>query len=360
MKILFVISCLNYGGAEKNLVYIANNIAKQHQVVICNFNESETKQNISTEVRVFDKDKKEHSGRYSWIFNRFDQLKFLNKIAKKEKPNVIISFLNMPNMMAVIVGKLHKIPVIISERADPYQTISKLDKIIHRIYEKADGAVFQTEGAKEFYSKNLQKKSTVIPNPVMVNKNIETHDYTLANKEIVVIGRFENKQKRQDLAVKAFRIVVEKYPDYVLKFWGDGADQQSIRKLCNEYGISENVIFAGVSSCIVDDISNSEIFLLTSDYEGIPNSLIEAMSVGLPCVSTDCSPGGAKMLLEDGKNGILVPRGDVEKIAESIIMLIENKDLEIKYGTYGKASLERFTPTEIIKQWNDYILRFSR
>ncbi len=256
-------------------------------------------------------------------------------------------------------GKKLNIPVVISERADPFQKMSKLDRIVHAIYNQADGAVFQTNGAKEFYSEKLQMKSVVIPNPVVNTHSEISHDYCNSKKEIVSVGRFEIIQKRQDILLKAGKIVFEKYPDYKIVFWGDGPDQYRVKELAKELGIDSKVIFGGVTDSVLEKVNQSEIFVLSSDYEGIPNVLIEAMSIGMPCVATDCSPGGARMLLEDGKVGKLVERGNYEQLAKEIIYFIENREKEKKYGMYAKKSIARFSYLELMDQWEQYLIKCS-
>lgn len=360
MKILFTISCLSYGGAEKNLVLIADYLSKQHKVIIADFNEHETRQKINEQVKVYHNEQPNNlNSRVDWLKLRIHQYRYLKNICIKEKPDVIVSFLPIPNALAVLCGKKCHIPVIISERADPYQSSSKIDRLLHAIYNKADGAVFQTDGAKAFYSQKLQKKSVVIPNPVFNREKTIEHNYENVRKEIVSVGRFECVQKRQDLLIKAMKVVLDQHPDYQLRFWGDGQDESKIRELAIEEGISDNVIFSGLTNQALDKINESEIFVLTSDYEGIPNVLIEAMSIGMPCVSTDCSPGGARLLIENGINGLLVERGDIKAIADSIIYFIEHRDKEKEYGRRALSINNRFTYDIIMNKWENYLSSFK-
>lgn len=139
MKILFTISCLSYGGAEKNLVLIANYLSERHEVVICNFNEHPTRQVLNNEIKYFEKDVEQTKGKFGWIALRRHQYSFLKEVCIQEEPDIIVSFLPMPNALAVLCGKKLNIPVVISERADPFQKMSKLDRIIHTVYNHADG-----------------------------------------------------------------------------------------------------------------------------------------------------------------------------------------------------------------------------
>lgn len=351
-RVLFVINSLGYGGASKILAFVANNLDNSRfTAAIYNLNESQSVQIINKDIMVFD-DKTCNIR----IIRRI--LQVINIIIKiySYKPDIIISFLNTPSLLSVVAGKLMRTPVIFSERGDPYRCNTYSSRIYQILISRfADGAVFQTNAAKEYFPKRLQKKSCVILNPAIIKDESIEANLESPNNEISFVARFENAQKRQDIMVEAFKIVNEKYPDFVLKFYGKGEDEEYIKSIVESYGLSEKVLFKGYSSNPTKDISNSRMFILTSDYEGMPNALIEAMSIGLPVISTDCSPGGARMLIEDGVNGLLVKRGDPVAVSEAIIKYIENPDLAKKCGTAAEKIKERLSPGIVIKQWMDYI-----
>lgn len=358
MKILFTISCLSYGGAEKNMLIVAEYLnAHGHDVCICDFNEKKSVRKVADGIKVYtmlyinDTSKK-----FAWIEKRINQYKQLNKLVREIHPDVICSFLNIPNMISVLVGKRNKIPTVISERADPYQSISKIDKLMHFIYNKADGAVFQTQGAQAFYCDELQKRSIVIPNPI-VEVSDKKWDINNTDNAVAFVARFENKQKRQDIMLHAFKIVLKKHPDYKLRFYGDGPDLDIIKMMANELKIGKNICFYGVTDNISDELLKCRLFVLTSDYEGIPNSLLEAMSLGVPCVSTDCSPGGARMLIKSGVNGILCNRGDYESIAKAIETLIDNDKFSISISRETMYVNETYSYDKLMKDWEKYLTR---
>jgi glycosyltransferase involved in cell wall biosynthesis len=351
IRVLFISNSLGFGGAAKILSFVANNLDKnKFKVGIYNFNTSPTKQVINENIEVFTDEISDKR-----VIRRVIQLNNIIRRIKLYKPDVIISFLNIPNFLSVLAGKLTNIPVIISERGDPYQCNSFLDKIIHSIYGFANGAVFQTDGAKLFFDKRLRKKSCVIANPVFIKDETIVANLHSPKNEISFVARFENKQKRQDIMLKAFKIVSDKYPEMILKFYGNGADKSNIKKTVYNMGLNKKVLFMGLSNNPTKDIKDSKMFVLTSDYEGIPNALIEAMAIGLPVVSTDYSPGGAKMLIEDGINGLIVPVRDPEAIALAIIKYIENPELAKSCGNEAKKIRGRYMPERIIKKWEAYI-----
>lgn len=351
IRVLFVINSLGYGGASKILAFVANNLDKgRFNAAIYHLNESKTVQMINNDIMVF-----EDKSRNIRVIRRFLQLIGIMKTIYSYKPDILISFLDTPGFLSVIAGKLTHTPVIISERGDPFKRNRFFDKVFHFIISFANGAVFQTNAAKEYYPERLQVKSRVILNPAIIKDESVCANLDSPADEISFVGRFENVQKRQDIMVEAFKIVSEKYPEIVLKFYGKGEDEDYIKSIADAMGLRDKILFMGYSSNPTRDISNSRMFVLTSDYEGIPNALIEAMAIGLPVISTDCSPGGARMLIEDGVNGLLVKTGDPEAVAEAIIKYIENPDLAKQCGTAARKIKERLSPDLIIKQWEDYI-----
>ena len=356
MKIMFCVLCLSYGGAEKNLCFIANEMVERgHEVVICNLNTLPTVQKIDTRIKVIDVPV--FSKRY---VKRIQQIDYIRKVCKDERPDVMVSFLFMPNFLATVVGKLTGVPVIISERADPNRHTVFAERLIYFFYRFANGAVFQTNGAKKCFPKMLQRKSTVIPNPVMLKDPSLFSVYEDAEKSIVFCGRFEVVQKRQDIALEAFKVVHDKHPEYVLDFYGDGPDENAMKAYAQRLGLSGCVNFHGVSSNVLQDMARSELFMMSSDYEGIPNVLLEALSIGMPCVSTDCSPGGARMLIRDGDSGLIVPCGDAEALANAVCKMIEDRDFAISCGRNAVEVRERFSKQKILDAWESFMEKYAK
>ncbi len=356
MKIIFNVLCLSYGGAEKNLCIIANEMVERgHEVIICNMNTLPTVQNVDDRIKVIDMPRFNRK-----LIKRFQQINYIKKVCKQECPELMVSFLFMPNFLSVFAGKLAGVPVIISERADPNRHKKTADKIIYYFYRFANGAVFQTNGAKECFHQKLQDKSVVIPNPVMLKDETVCADYNCAEKSIAFCGRFEVVQKRQDVALDAFKIVHERHPQYTLDFYGDGPDENSIKDYARQLGLDDCVKFHGVSNNVLCDMTRSELFMMSSDYEGIPNVLLEAMSIGLPCVSTDCSPGGARMLINSGENGLIVPCGDSAALAEAICKMIEDREFAIKCGREAIKVRERFSKQKILDAWEDFFVKKAK
>lgn len=355
--LLFVTTSLGYGGAAKILCFVAKSLSKQgYGVHIANIMSTDTRilQELPETVKVHTASSEKGRG-----IRRLDQLRKVKKIAKEIEADIIIGFTYYPNIIASIVAKQLGIKSIVSERGDPYRTIGKdfVAKLTLAIINSADGGVFQTEGAMEFYSPKLWAKSKVIPNPIFFPaEGVPERMDAKVTKTVVSVGRLDNMQKRYDIMLQAFSIFSKSHPEYSLRIIGDGPDKEKIQLWCQDLGIEDRVRFLGKSNHAMQDIVNDGMFLITSDFEGISNSLLEAMSLGLPCISTDHSPGGARLLITDHENGLLAPSGNAEKLAIAMTEFAENPPLAKYCGERARAVIDRFSPEKIIAEWDSYIL----
>jgi len=352
MKVLLLLSNIRYGGANKVMVELGNYLAeREYQVCFITYGSDQCFYSYDHRIgRIFIKTKLDGIKKV----RRLAQVLELRKILKRENADIIITFENLAKLMAVLAVRFTKCKVLISERMDPYNYRPNRKKALYFRYELADGCVFQTEKASEYFSKRVRKKSKVIPNFNMVNK-ADWVEWNNRKDEIAFVGRFSVKQKRQDIMLEAFKDIIPQFPEMKLIFYGDGPDLERMQAYAGSLGIADNVVFAGVASNIPELIKCSKLFVLTSDYEGIPNALMEAMMIGIPSISTNCSPGGARLLIQNEVNGYLVPCGDVEALSSAIINAISNPHIAEKYAICAQKSLERFSKSRILPQWEEYL-----
>lgn len=351
MRILFVTFALAYSGAGKMIAFLANYVAEQGYDTVIYVQEKEgCHYNMHPKIEII-YEKKYYT---NYITRHFQQTIQLRNRVAEIRPDVIVSFNTNQNAMAVVAAAGRGIPVIVSERGDPYQYTNIIAKIKTAIINRASGGVFQTHKALEYYGKSLQSRSIVIANPAVIQKYPQV-DIDSRLNEIAFVARLDIHQKRQDLALKAFSKIAEKNPDLVLAFYGDGPDELKLKELAIELGISNQVIFYGLQKNIPQKIRKSKMFLLTSDFEGMPNALIEAMAVGLPCVSTDCSPGGAAELINNYENGIIVPKENIEELVNAIDWILNNPEKAQQMGLEAMKIIDRLNPEGIYGQWLSYI-----
>jgi len=360
-NLAFITNSLGYGGAEKILAFVANSLsARGHNCAIINLNVCSSDINahmqpINRDVKIYtvgNVPKKQNKNTF--------RIKEIKKISQEFGAEVLIGFTVFPNIYAKIVGTMLRIPSIMSERGDPART--KGDNILKEaistfIINRSSGGVFQTPGAMKYYGRRLKKRGIVIPNPIFINgETLETKERA---KTVVSVGRLDNVQKRYDIMLKAFTLFSQKFPQYILKLYGSGPDEGKIKSWAKEYGITEKVKFMGVSQNPMHDMYEEGIFIITSDYEGISNALLEAMAVGLPCVSTDHTPGGARLLIQDHENGLLAPTGDAEKLAAALCEFADNPRLAEKCGNNARHVINRFDVDKIVDMWENYIFHIA-
>ena len=278
----------------------------------------------------------------------------LRKFLKENKIDCAVGIDLYANWCVCLANYHIKTKMIISERNAPkHNLISKKSRLLIQLtYWRADAYVFQTKQAKESYSKSIQNRGVIIHNPVKSNLPLKGNG---ESKKIVAVGRL-NPQKNYPMLLKAFLIVHKEYPEYILEIYGQGEQRQYLECLVKQLGLDKNVVLCGFCEDIHNKIKDAEIFVMSSDCEGMPNSLMEAMAMGLSVICTDCPAGGPAELIQDGINGILTPVGDSNKMAQNIKRLINNKELRRKLGKAALEIRESHSIKNIIKQWDKILL----
>ena len=352
MRILFVIRDMVNGGAGKQLALTANALSqKGHKVFVYSYCGDENCHFLDDDVQYIAQNPMPKSKIQEYVKSVWNIRKQLHRV----KPNVVISWRCNAGCFTKIASLGLPLKTVFSERTDPYTETSFALKISAFIASFSDGGVFQTEPVRKYY-KRLYSKSVVIHNPF--DPKIDCHSsiaFENRNKEIVHIGRMVISHKRQDVMLKAFAAFAKKHDDYVLSFYGGGPDFNKVRNLAKDLQIDKKVAFHGDVIGAAKKIGAAKLLVLTSDYEGIPNVIMEAFAMGVPVVSTDCSPGGARVLIEDGENGFVVPVGNADIIAHRMCEIVENEKLAENFIVNGKEKLNQFCPQKIFQMWNDFL-----
>lgn len=354
-KVLFISDGLGYGGLGKVMVWVAQQMATcGHDVSYCTFYKpkSDVLKNISN-ITVVNFDIYSEPS----FFKRYLKLLtkgFINLFShiKYEKYDYVISFSQTTLNLLVPLKYILGYKLVVSERGDPYTYSGVTDYLRRKLYRFSDILVFQTEGAKNYFPNSVRKKSLVIPNPINIPESV--WNLNDSPDSICLFARFQIFQKRQDILIEAFKIFQKRYPHYRLFLYGDGADTQRIKSIVKENELEESVLLPGNSTDVINDLLKHKIFAFPCDYEGMPNALMEAMSVGMPVISTDWSPkGGVSTLINNLENGIIVPRRDPEALAEALCLLASDTALMVRMGTNARESMKNFSPEKIAAMWKE-------
>jgi glycosyl transferase GT4 family len=358
-KIAFHLNSLQQGGAERVVSNLANRFAKEgYEVVIA------TEWYGTDEFALDQKVRRVHVGltkedeNRSRISKMLRRIWYLRRFMKKEKPDVVVAFTRGVLYRALAAGIGTGIPVVISVRTDPVGHYDKkADKLrIPLLFPHAAGCVFQTEGAKAFFAPYLQENSRIILNPLNP-KYVGVPEPAVRTKDVVQSGRLVDF-KNQPMLIRAFLKVHEKHPDYALKIYGpDSKDgtKEILESIIHENHAEDFVKLMGGSNTLEKDLADAALYAFSSDWEGLPNALMEAMALGLPVVSTDCPCGGPKTLIEDGVNGLLVPIMDEKAMTDGILRLIEDRELAERLGREARKISERANEDAVFEQWQTYL-----
>ena len=275
----------------------------------------------------------------------------LEKIIREISPEWVIS-LGAQYRLLYSCGIQNTCKILLSERNYPPKFYSNKDiKFVKKCYEIADKVVFQTREAAECFPELRASQVEVIPNAARPSATLWTGSNS---KRIAFVGRL-SPQKNPMMMIKAFALFLSDHDGYCLDLYGDGEMRAELEAWVKSLHLTESIVFHGHSKRVQKDISSSAMYVSTSDYEGISNSMLEAMSMGMPCVCTDCAGGGARLAIRDGENGLLVPPGDIEAMAAAIAQVADNPPLARRLGATGKESMKRFSPEVIYGRWADVL-----
>lgn len=349
-NIVLIMSRLGFGGAERVAVSFCNWIVENtdDKVTILKFDNNDSAYELDNKVNVINFEN--NSGnRVMAIINRY---RFCKKNLKKLNANLVFAMFYQTELYAYF-SKPRNCKVIGSERCNVLELSNLKKNITYYAAKKCNGFIFQTEGIKKTFPIKVQKNSFVISNAI---SNKKVYDIDVHNKENVItaMGRL-NSQKGFDTLIKAFSIVNKKNSSYILKIFGEGSDRDTLQNLIDNLNLHDYVQLCGTKSDAINDVANSKIFVMSSRYEGMPNALIEAMATGTACISTDCKFGPSE-LIDDGKNGLLVPVDDVETLAEKILFLIENDSARENMEKEAMKIRNKLDANTIYKKYYDYFM----
>ena len=343
-SILLIVNTL-YAGAGKILMFVAEACARAgwNVTIATMYDENASDYNIEG-VNFVDFGISMESRMW-----RIQALKTIRRNVRALKPTIVCAFVSDVVFMTRLATLGLDLFYIAAERGDPYTLPAKWVKPVKWAYSKSDYSIFQLKGAQDFFSKYVRDNSEIIPNPYTTNAVVKPY-VGMRNKTVISVGRFVD-QKGYDVLINAYKLFSAKHQDYKLILYGDGPLRNKLIDITLQLGLSESVLFPGFIHDVPKTICKDGMFVLSSRFEGIPNALIEAMSVGVPTISTDCSPGGPRFLTNNGQRGILISVDNVDAMANAMCYLADNEEKSQEYSRLGLEIIEELNPQTIAARW---------
>lgn len=343
-RITFVTSTLHSGGSERVMALLANSLSERgYDVEIICINKHLVFYPIHEKVRIsFAEDEVGTSV--------IKKACWLRKHIKSEKPDVVIAFMLEVYCMTLFSLMGVKIPVISSERIDPHFFGRVKGFMRWVLLRRTTHLVVQTTQIKSFYSKAIQARTTIIANPV-TDKVFEIEPVEKENR-LIAVGRLAY-QKNYPMMFQAFKNVMEEFPDYKLVVYGDGPQRDSLQLTVDRLELTDRVLLPGKTERIIEEMNASKVFLMTSDFEGMSNAMLEALCVGLPIVTTDVS--GASDLVVNGENGFITPCRDVNGFTQALRTVLADEGLMKTMEKKNREKAIQFQKDRIVDQWESLI-----
>ena len=347
MKICFVTATLTSGGSERVMSLVANQLAvRGHEVEIVNLNKHIVFYPIHQNVHLSFAEDEVGSSIIRKIY-------WLRKHVKKEKPDVVIPFMEAVFCVTLLALIGVKVPVISSERIDPRKS-PFIRNILRRIFlPLTTHLVVQTQDIKAFYPQFIQKKTSIIYNPV--SETVFHLQEEPKENVIISVGKLDG-QKNQKLLINAFASIAEDFPEWKLVIYGEGRERDSLERLIQDsrFKIQDKVSLPGRCETVIEEMNKAKVFAFSSDFEGMSNAILEAVSIGLPVVTTNVS--GAAELVKDGEGGFVVPIRDEKALAVALRTILLDEKLREKMARENKARAIEFKLDMIVDQWESLIL----
>lgn len=354
---MFYINTLVTGGAERVISRLAVHFARAgYETHFVTSFPVEGEYPLSEDVVRYSLEEQELP--QSRLMRNLSRIMKLRRLCKQVQPDVLISFMQEPNFRAILATVGLPVKTIVSVRNDPNREYGgTMGRLVGKyIMPLADGCVFQTEQACAWFPRRLRERSAIILNEV----NEAFFQTERSNAEhVVCLGRL-SAQKNHSMLIRAFSRVAKRYPEQNLLIYGKGDYYEILEQLIRELHLEERVKLMGTTDQVHEVLSRSGIFVLSSDYEGMPNALMEAMAVGVPSVTTDCPCGGPNMLIRHEENGLLVPVGDEEAMADALDRLLSDPEWANRLGDQARKDAQQYNPERIFQEWKAFVDKYIR
>ena len=352
-RVTLFIGSLTGGGAERVTCNLANYLANKNFIV-----EVITMSDVDDKYKLDDRVKKisliNASERKNVIYDAILRYVRLGSYMKTQAVDCYVVMLPITIAMMLLQKRKTNAKIVASERNDPASYSPVMQRVQKWLAKRADGYVFQTEDAETWYGDAVNNcKTEIIPNAI--NQAFIREPYDGDKRKVIAgTGRLKD-QKNFPLLIRAFAKIADAYPDYTLTIYGQGEKENDLKKQVADFKLANRVCFPGNVQNIAEEMEKNAMFVLSSDFEGMPNALMEAMALGLPCVATDCPVGGPRYLIQNGENGLLVPVKDADALAKAMRYLLAHAEEMKCMGECARNITKKLSPDKIYGEWESFV-----
>ena len=357
-RCLLFIPRMGGGGAERVMATIANNLCVGHEVMLVSMTDAESFYSLDERITVFALGQKINRK------NAFTKLVTgaiggtkafirLKSLIKKWKPDVMLSFLTEANLISILLKILGiKCRVVISERNDPTARGGLSRWLECNFYHKADVVVCQSAAVIDFFKEKHRHKMTVIPNPIAADAIPPRHEGE-RRKAIVAVGRLD-PQKNFKMLIRAFSKLDPAFAEYTLEIYGGGWLEKDLREQIEALGLTGRIFLMGTRKNVMFYIADAALYVMSSDFEGFPNALVEAMATGIPVISTNFSTGVARDIVKE-ENGLIIPVGDENALVEAMEKMLSAEDRWNDMSLANRNLLDTLSEGTVMARWIDVL-----
>lgn len=344
------------GGAERVMCQLANGFVKRGiKVIYANFDSTSSfypldEQIISVKMGLEFKSTQNIKKIFEAPIKETKRFFYIRNLIIEYKPDVVLPFLEMAEMLTIPNCLLKHVPFCVSLRND-YKAYFWYMKLLSKLtYKKAKLVVCQTEKVRRDLLATVSCKTTVIYNPIDKDA-YDTSSLSKSRRKVIInVGRL-TAQKNQKLLIDAFAKIARDFPDYELHIFGKGELKQELQDMIEFYDLSAQIKLMGVVPNVLKENRDVSLFVMSSNFEGFPNTLVEAMANGIPAISTDFNTGAARTLLKDGNCGWLVPVGGCDELASAMKEALSNKEIAEKKANQARCISADLATEKICDQW---------
>ncbi len=350
MKILFYNYAMNMGGIERTIAGLANLLSEEHEVIVSQFLRDDSFYELGERVR-FEPFGFTASGNV--VMRTLRLYRRIRALLKKERPDIVFCMSLTHLVLFCRAARGLDTVVVGAESANPLNDMSRraVEQRARSVY--ADGFIFQTERARTAYPEKTVRVSTVIANAIW-NEDVLNSPETLPEKKkrVVSVGRLEYV-KGYDFLIEAFSRVAADFPEWELVIYGEGTEREKLEKQIKALNMEDRIRLPGRDLHAFRHVRASEIFVLSSRSEGMPNTLLEAMACGVCAIAVDC-PNGPREIVTDGVDGLLIESESVSALEEALCKAMGDASLRAQLSKRAKDILEAHTPAWYASAWLDY------